>query len=378
MVFSNHIRSLDRFLYRGYKSMAFCFDIDGVLLRGGKPLECARKALSRLYGNEGTPRVPICFLTNGGGVSEDEKARELSEAFGLHIHDKQIVLSHTPFRGLDAYKNSPALIVGRKNSLNVAQKYGFRYVYTASILAELYPSSVPFLMRHDTSVTNTAGSRESRTIEEIRREGVPPIENIFIFTDPCDWYLELQVILDLLQGGGVMGTHSHSQDHGHMSMPIIPRVFCSHSDLVWSNDFPVPRLGLGAFLNCVKSTYHTLTGRQLDVTVFGKPQIGQYKFAEDVLLQQLKRKRMGRSYHHNALEKNSLEPIYAIGDNPQVDVKGSNNAGWPWVSILVRTGVFTQQGNCPVDPANIVVDNVYDAIDAALHHSRNLEWHSMR
>lgn len=30
--------------------------------------------------------------------------------------------------------------------------------------------------------------------------------------------------------------------------------------------------------------------------------------------------------------------IYAVGDNPAADVRGANQAGGPWVSVLVRTG----------------------------------------
>jgi hypothetical protein len=32
--------------------------------------------------------------------------------------------------------------------------------------------------------------------------------------------------------------------------------------------------------------------------------------------------------------------IYAVGDNPAVDVRGANVAGAPWVSCLVRTGAL--------------------------------------
>jgi len=61
-----------------------------------------------------------------------------------------------------------------------------------------------------------------------------------------------------------------------------------------------------------------------------------------------------------------------------MQVRGARAAGHHWVSILVRTGVWRGEDNCTVDPAHIVVDNVKAAVEAALHHSRSVRWHSMR
>ena len=36
-----------------------------------------------------TPRYPICFLTNGGGVTEQQKADELSSWLGVRVRDNQ-------------------------------------------------------------------------------------------------------------------------------------------------------------------------------------------------------------------------------------------------------------------------------------------------
>ncbi len=44
-----------------------------------------------------------------------------------------------------------------------------------------------------------------------------------------------------------------------------------------------------------------------------------------------------------------------VGDNPAADVRGANRAGPPWVSVLVRTGVFSGQpgSNSAEDPAQV-------------------------
>ncbi|EME28939.1 hydrolase family protein / HAD-superfamily protein isoform 3 [Galdieria sulphuraria] len=84
------------------KAAAFVFDIDGVLIRGKQVLDPAKKALFELYKMYNRKKFPIAFLTNGGGCTETEKARQLSEWFNLPIQNDQIVLSHTPLRELSA------------------------------------------------------------------------------------------------------------------------------------------------------------------------------------------------------------------------------------------------------------------------------------
>ncbi|CAN0891980.1 Uncharacterized CDP-alcohol phosphatidyltransferase class-I family protein C22A12.08c, partial [Linum grandiflorum] len=52
-----------------------------------------------------------------------------------------------------------------------------------------------------------------------------------------------------------------------------------------------------------------------------------------------------------------------IGDNPAVDIKGAQQAGHPWFSILTRTGVFKGTGNHDKFPVDLVVDTVEEAVD---------------
>eukprot|EP00879_Flechtneria_rotunda_P010290 GHRR01010758.1.p1 GENE.GHRR01010758.1~~GHRR01010758.1.p1 ORF type:complete len:345 (+),score=111.87 GHRR01010758.1:1674-2708(+) len=73
-----------------------------------------------------------------------------------------------------------------------------------------------------------------------------------------------------------------------------------------------------------------------------------------------------------------LSAIYMVGDNPAADIRGANRAGHPWVSVLVRTGVFQGPGgNSTDDPADVVVSDVLAAVHAALHMA-TVKWHSMR
>ena len=57
--------------------------------------------------------------------------------------------------------------------------------------------------------------------------------------------------------------------------------------------------------------------------------------------------------------------------DPLSDVRGSNNAGEKWSSVLVKTGVWDgwRRGddNCQIDPAVLVVDDVLEAVKQILH-----------
>ena len=76
--------------------------------------------------------------------------------------------------------------------------------------------------------------------------------------------------------------------------------------------------------------------------------------------------------------KESELPMHfvGIGDNPLADIKGANDAGDHWRSILVKTGVFKSSvlghDNDSNNPADYVFENVEDAIDMLLEFSENI------
>lgn len=95
------------------------FDIDGVLVRGGKPLPGAFNVLEYLGKKQQHKdihrRIPYLFMTNGGGVLEEIKAQEISDVFfpGLpqKIRASQVQLSHTPMKALlSEYKDKQILV----------------------------------------------------------------------------------------------------------------------------------------------------------------------------------------------------------------------------------------------------------------------------
>jgi HAD superfamily hydrolase (TIGR01456 family) len=357
----------------------FAFDIDGVLLRGKEVLPQALRAMSKLYTpDKTTPRIPLAFLTNGGGMTERRKAHQLEQLLGVNIHADQVILSHTPYRSLASkYTDTPVLIIGRNHSIvEVAKNYGFKKTISSQQIARSDPTAFPFWSQKEEWAGGPSADRYVPKLRMGTEEN--PIKAIFVMTDPSDWYVDLQLITDILIGGGVLGRR---MEHVPPNTPPV-EIFFSNPDLLWANQHPAPRFGQGAFKACVETLYEKVTGTPLtaNIKVFGKPHSEPYKLVEASLIKQAQH--MGllpSNLLHSTTSPPPFSAIYAVGDNSAADIRGANAAGSPWVSMLVKTGVFSKElDNCPVDPAKFVVDDVEMAVDAAMHHSRSMKWHSMR
>lgn len=109
----------------------YVFDIDGVLVRGKTPIPAGRDALRALLKPGSREfRYPVMFLTNSGGVTESQKAEEVSKLCGIEISPDQVVLSHTPMRAMaeeyNSSKDSVIVCVGKRACVHVAGGYGFK------------------------------------------------------------------------------------------------------------------------------------------------------------------------------------------------------------------------------------------------------------
>jgi ribonucleotide monophosphatase NagD (HAD superfamily) len=64
---------------------------------------------------------------------------------------------------------------------------------------------------------------------------------------------------------------------------------------------------------------------------------------------------------------------FGIGDNPLSDIKGANNAGPHWQSILVRTGMFSnvELTNDATNPADAVCDDIGAAVEYILKYTHD-------
>ncbi|KAI0872183.1 HAD-superfamily hydrolase [Hypoxylon argillaceum] len=325
-------------------SFAFAFDIDGVLVRGGRPIPEAIEAMKVLNGkNAYGIKIPYIFLTNGGGKSEAERCGDLSRQLEIDIAPAQFICGHTPMSEM-ATKHNTVLVVGGEGEKcrTVAQSYGFKDVVTPGDIIKANSATTPFRKLTPEELKNS----KERDFSDV------VIEAIFVFADSRDWAGDLQIIIDLaMSKGGRIGTLSETFDEG-------PPIYFSHNDVVWSAAHENVRLGMGALRGIVEYTFQSVTkGKTLTTYAFGKPQIGTFEFATRLL------KRWRKNEHRLNAPPNT---VYFVGDTPESDIRGTNlfneRAENDWYSILVKTGVY-QDGTEPAYKPRVTVENVLDAVN---------------
>lgn len=322
---------------------AFAFDIDGVLIRGGRPIPEAIEAMQVLNGkNEYGIKIPYIFVTNGGGKTEQERCIQLSKQLEIEVSPGQFICGHTPMREM-AEKYKTVLVVGGEGEKcrQVAEGYGFKDVVTPGDIIKDNPDTTPFRKLTEEELKNS----RSRNFADVK------IEAIFVFADSRDWAGDQQIILDLLMSkGGYLGTRSETFDDG-------PPVFFSHNDVIWSASHDLTRLGMGALRLSLEAMYKAVTGKDLNTTAFGKPQIGTFQFATR-LLQQWRKDTHGIDA--------PPETVYFVGDTPESDIRGTNEFNKQsenlWYSILVETGVY-QPNTKPRFQPKAKVATVLDAVN---------------
>jgi len=316
------------------RSLAFAFDIDGVLCHGHRAIPAAIKALDYLDG--GSPlrrKIPYLLITNGGGISEQERATDLSQILERQIGPERLIQSHTVLKGIShRFRDRPVLVLGgRPGIAEVASSYGFRNVHTSySILTE-YPGIWPFL--------------DGKGGEKTKGQGISElgIEAIFVFHDPRDWGRDIQLMLDVLVVREGTGREK------------VELFFCN-PDLWWKADYPRPRLGQGGFREAFQGVYQFVTGQRYPERVLGKPSKATFDYAKGELS-----KLVG--------EQDDVS-IYMVGDNLLSDIQGANRAGWK--SILVETGVYDRddavsEGLLKEHPPGYVAADVMEAVEWAVN-----------
>lgn len=348
--------------------IAFVFDIDGVLVRGSKAIPQAKPALDLLNQH----KVPYILLTNGGGVTEQDRVEFLSSKIGVELSPLQIVQSHTPMKALTNKFKRVMVIGGEDDKVRkCAQYYGFEDVLMPIDLVRYSPSISPHHRWTAKQLLEYAIPPEKVNIEK-------PIDAILMFNDPRDMGTDIQCCLDLLNSdNGKIGTKRSIHTHTDLSNPAIPMIF-SNNDFLWANDYNLPRFGQGAVRIMIESLYAECNrGAKLNSLIMGKPFKLLYDYAHHVLIDWKNRLQNNNTLDY-ALDKQVLpqlnntpvnlpfERIYMVGDNPASDIKGANDNGWE--SLLLRTGVFKDEDwdTCAAHPTSGVYDNVYDSIVATL------------
>ncbi|CAA7259180.1 unnamed protein product [Cyclocybe aegerita] len=358
---------------------AFVFDIDGVLLRGRDVLPAAKRALNILEGdNVLRKKIPYILLTNGGGVGEHERCEKLSAQLGLPISTSQYCQAHTILKKFShKYADKPVLVLGGK--LDTVRKVAHGYASSpqpicyadiprlqdmaikrpsplwTSLRGNLqYGLSTHFQMRK--SELRWYGPRATATPQFTIFQPVDfsktPISAIFVYHDPRNWALDVQVACDVIQSGGIIGgpyVNLKDQDEP------VELIFCN-PDLLWKSDFDRPRLGQGAFKAAFQAVFQAVIGSEYPHVQFGKPTEATYEFAEELL-----KVRVQEMYGSST----RLSPhIYMVGDNPESDIAGANSAEWS--SVLVRTGVYEPSHGPPPHLPTHYADDVEEAVKWAV------------
>ncbi|KAK3310869.1 HAD-like domain-containing protein [Chaetomium strumarium] len=394
-------------LSRGFKftakgqeppSFAFAFDIDGVLLHVSKPIPGATEVLRFLNDYN----IPFILLTNGGGKHETERVSDLGEKLGVPLSTDNFVQSHTPFRelleGPDSLRDKTVLVTGSdyEKCRAIFKGYGFRNVVTPADIYAADPTIFPF----QTVSTFTApseplpkplynGSTTSSLSSHLK------VDAMFVLNDPRDWALDMQIFTDLLLSSqGYPGTFSprnndRSQPNHGFQQDGQPALYFSNADLFWSANYHLPRLGQGAFQAALRGLWRRITeGKaELQATTIGKPHAGTYRFAERVLASHRRQMLLGgrskRDHEHEhghdhvdgerQMARLKLKTVYMVGDNPESDIAGANEHdsedGAEWVSVLVKTGVWSESRGGRLEglfKPRAVVDDVMAAMKWAL------------
>lgn len=229
----------------------------------------------------------------------------------------------------------------------VAEQYGFKTVITPADILVAYPEIWPFSQQLLPYYRNFARPLPAQ-INAASPSTSLRIDAIFVYNDPRDWGLDLQIIKDtLLSSHGVLGTLSTK--NGNQSLPNKgyqqdgqPVVFFSNPDLLWAAKYHLPRLGQGGFREALEGIWAAITGGPADgvhlqKVVMGKPYKPTYEFAEKRLISHRRHLTQAAT-----ADQEQLRRVYMVGDNPESDIAGASNYESPhkidWRSILVQTG----------------------------------------
>lgn len=365
--------------------------IDGVLVRSSDPIPGASKALRFLQKH----KIPFILLTNGGGKTEKARIEDIASKLDVSLSSSAIVQSHTPFARLATRSSKPPSSPSLRENLKdktilvaggnygkcreVAQEYGFTSVVTPGDIFAAHSEIWPFSRVFKDYYAKFAQPLP-RPINPASPSNSLKIDAVFVYNDPRDWGLDIQLILDiLLSQNGILGTYS--KKNGDKSLPNNgyqqdgqPPLYFSNPDLLWAAAYPLSRLGQGGFRAALEGVWASLThGAELKKHLIGKPYRETYEFAERRLMQH-RASMFGEDINTNG---NVLKRVYMVGDNPESDIAGANNyksdEGVEWKSLLTRTGVYRDgEGRRPTHEPKAIVDDVKAAVQWAL---RDSNWH---
>jgi len=235
--------------------------------------------------------------------------------------------------------DSHVLVVGGigDSVRDVAESYGFRNVHTPLDVLAWNPSIWPFHQLSDDELESTRSTDFSRIC----------IDSIFVFHDPRNWALDIQVMTDVIRSHpNGLGSYKRSAPNRGVDL------YFSNPDLLWRAHYQVPRFGQGAFREAFQAVFRAATGAEYPYTQYGKPSRLTYDYGMSMLRAQF------------GDQAGSPPKIFMVGDNPESDIAGANGAGW--YSLLVETGVYDPNSGPPAHTPTAIVKDVEEAVYRAI------------
>lgn len=288
------------------------------------------------------------------------------------IKENEVNLCHSPLKELvKSHKDKLVLATGVGKTEKILLNYGFTKFLTIQEYIALYKHTLPHVYRLPSI------SQQNKIVEKVQNRlniklkkdsnfkkhytkqdhlneiyEFLKIDSLFIMTDVEHWELSTQIFMDLLiSKNGIPG--NINSNYLRKSFKQYVDLHVASDDLSYKDEFVLNRIGAGCFLKCLNKIYYEFYNQNIKYTCYGKPFNPMFKYAKDKILK----------------KDNSCETFYVIGDNPDVDIKGANNAGMD--SILVQTGVWNKNKNCKENPGKYFVKNVGEAIDLIIKkHSK--------
>jgi HAD superfamily hydrolase (TIGR01456 family) len=273
------------------------FDIDGVIVRGRQVLSFAPEAFRLLVDRHGNFKIPTVFLTNAGNVLRQDKAAQLSNWLGIKVDEDQVVMAHSPLRLFRNFHDKRVLVSGQGPVADIAKNLGFHKVTTLDECRAAFP------------ILDAVDHKRRVSTPSDLAKYFPRIEAIVLFGEPIRWETALQLLVDVLMTNGLP-----SEAPREIPRPHLPILACN-MDLQWMAEACMPRVGHGSFMLCLETLYHKITGHELLYTaLIGKPSEITYHHSERMLVKHARK--IGNS--------SRIRRIYAIGDNLNTDIFGSN------------------------------------------------------
>lgn len=157
--------------------------------------------------------------------------------------------SHTPFTELVASLRDKTILVTGQDSnkcRTIAEAYGFRKVITPSDILAAEPRVWPFKVLEDVYASSSRPLPDT-ALDDSRpasaRDSLVKVDAMFVFNDPRDWAVDIQIITDLLLSEkGYLGTYSskngdESLDNCGWQGDGQPSLYFSNGDLFWSTGY---------------------------------------------------------------------------------------------------------------------------------------------